>query len=211
MELSQNPNQQSPRVRLNLNSDIENIENLTPQRFYTSLNTERKNYLSLYKTSVQREVKSVPDFGCLNSNWICLKSSPVKAGGRVSPLSNNHLTVFQPVRKDLGYSPRRWLSDHSSSSSSLSQFHSSSWSKWFRYSSIPPALITQHVLTIWRLNSTQILRTLDIRHFCWRLSLSKHSQPAWRDKWKREIQKENYERLLSYNLMDHCQKDAREL
>ena len=92
MELSQNPNQQSPRVRLNLNSDIENIENLTPQRFYTSLNTERKNYLSLYKTSVQREVKSVPDFGCLNSNWICLKSSPVKAGGRVSPQSDNHMT-----------------------------------------------------------------------------------------------------------------------
>ena len=91
MELSQNPNQQSPRVRLNLNSDIENIENLTPQRFYTSLNTERKNYLSLYKTSVQREVKSVPDFGCLNSNWICLKSSPVKAGGRVSPQSDNHM------------------------------------------------------------------------------------------------------------------------
>ena len=35
MELSQNPSRRSPRVQRNLNSDIENIENLTLDRFYT--------------------------------------------------------------------------------------------------------------------------------------------------------------------------------
>ena len=59
MELSQNPSQQSPRVRLNLNSDIENIENLTLGRFYISINTGKKKQLSLHESSVERRVKSV--------------------------------------------------------------------------------------------------------------------------------------------------------
>ena len=43
MELSQNPSRQSPRVRCNLNSDIENIENLTLERFYRHSKQSKEN------------------------------------------------------------------------------------------------------------------------------------------------------------------------